>query len=149
MEKQFTNMVGDCFKALAEKYGFNQETEINDGQTYSVEYGSDSFVIKLEKYRHEFYASLYKTGTSDMEVNLNNLLAYLHLDSSIVPVFEYCRDETDLEECYRKQLIHISTAIYNNYAILNEFFCTGTYALKVEAVRAFMLRKYPALFKRT
>src|SRR5208283_5017736 len=86
MKKPFANIVDDCFNALAEKYGFNRKTEINVGQTYSIEYGSDSFVIRLEKYRHEFYASLYKTGTSDMEINLNNLLAYLHLDSSIVPV---------------------------------------------------------------
>ncbi len=95
--------------------------EIYDGQSYSVEYGSNIFVIKIEKYRREFYVTLFKTS-SKQEVNLFNLLSYLNKESKESPKSEYFNDEVNMEESYRKQLDHISATICNNFEIINFFY---------------------------
>ena len=77
MEHRFIEYLYGTFSKLVEKYGFHKSTELIDEQSYSVEYRSNNFVIKLEKYRREFYVTLYKTGYADNGVNLFNLLSFL------------------------------------------------------------------------
>jgi hypothetical protein len=149
MEQNFLKYVYDCFAELVKKYGFSKENELNDGQSYSIEYRSNTFVIKLEKYRREFYATLYKTGNPDSEVNLFNLLHYLNQDSSNVPKSDYFVGEDDIEECYRKQLNHISATVYDNFTVINEFFSNRNFDSKFADIKKFILNKYPELFKKS
>lgn len=87
MEQRFIKYLYDSFAKLIEKYGFNKVNEVNEGQSYWIEYRSNTFGIKIEKYRREFYTSLYKTGT-DKEIDLFNLLRYLNKGSLNFPEFE-------------------------------------------------------------
>jgi hypothetical protein len=148
MERKTLEYLYNSFTKLVEEYGFSKVTELNDEQNYSVEYCSTTFGIKLEKYRREFYATLYKSGNPDKEINLFNLLRYLNQDSSNVPEAEYFHRETNLEDCYRKQFDHISTTVYENFAAMNDFFRSENYESKVTDITKFMLNKYPELFKR-
>lgn len=148
MKQNFQKYIYSYFAKLVEKYGFKKENEQTDEQSYSIEYCSNIFVIKLEKYRREFYATLYKTGNKNNEINLFNLLSYLNQASLNVSEAEYFRNEKDIEESYRKQLNHISTTIYKNFDGINNFFSSGDYESKVAEIRKFMLNKYPELFKK-
>lgn len=149
MEQKFLNDLYDSFTKLVEKYGFIKATELNEDGVYSIEYRSDTFVIKIEKYRREFYVALYKTGYPDKGVNLFNLLSYLNQTPSVVPESNYFREEKDLGECYKKQFNHISDTIYQNFDAINNFFKSGNYELKMIDIRKFMLSEFPELFKRT
>ncbi|MCY2929408.1 MAG: hypothetical protein NTV86_07915 [Planctomycetota bacterium] len=136
------------FTAIVEQWGFAPQNEIDDGPTYAIEYRSNVFVLKLEKYRREFYATVYKTGTVGPEVNLFNLLAYLSQSAQNVPVAQFYHEEEDLEECYRKQLDHIACVLCDNLAAVTRFCGAGDYASRVADVGVFMVNKYPELFKR-
>ena len=148
MEHRFIEYLYGTFSKLVEKYGFHKSTELIDEQSYSVEYRSNNFVIKLEKYRREFYVTLYKTGYSNKGVNLFNLLKFLKKASSDVPMSKYFKEEKDMEECYKKQLNYISNTIYDNFIAINDFFKSGNYESKLMDIEKFMLNKYPELFKR-
>jgi hypothetical protein len=54
-----------------------------------------------------------------------------------------------MNECYRKQLKHISTIIYNNYELIDSFFKSKNYETNIANLEKYMLNKYPSLFKRT
>jgi len=81
MEHSFIEHVNNSFSKLAEKHGLRKVNELNDGQSYYIEYLSNKFVIKIEKYRREFYTTLYKANNIDSGVNLFNLLCYLNQES--------------------------------------------------------------------
>lgn len=148
MNNKIVKYLYSCFAKLVEKYGFSKSTEINEGQTYSIEYCSDAFVINIEKYFREFYVILYKTGYSTNKgVNLFNLLSYLDQTSSDVPTSNPFREEKVLEEGYKKQLNYISAIIDENFAAINDFFKNGEYESKMADIRKFMVNKYPKLFK--
>jgi len=149
MKHNFIKYIHNSFSKLVERHGLKKGSELNDGQSYSIEYLSDTFVIKIEKYRREFYGTLYKTGNIDREVNLFNLLYYLNQESSNVPKSNYFTDEGNLEECYRKQLNHISATIYENFEAINSFFSSENLDLKFADIEKFMLSKYPQLFNRS
>jgi len=85
MEQDFQKYVYEFFLRLIEQYGFSKERELNDGLSYSIEFYSTTFVIKLEKYRTEFYPTLYKINDSNRELNLFNLLSYLNGNSANIP----------------------------------------------------------------
>lgn len=149
MKNAFLPYLYDSFNKLVEKYGFSKSAELNEEGVYSIEYSSDAFVIKLEKYRREFYVALYKTGYPDKGVDLFNLLNYLNQTSSDVPKYKYFEEEQDLDERYKKQFNYISDIIDDNFAVINDFFKSGDYELKMADIRKFMLNKYPNLFKTT
>jgi hypothetical protein len=149
MEQKILKHLYNSFAELVEKYGFSKVNEVNEGQSYWIEYGSTNFVFKLEKYRKEFYATLYKTGNPVKEVDLFNLLAYLNEAAADIPESEYFRKEKDIEECYKKQLSHISATLYEHYEAINNFFSSKNIDLQFSEIREFMLKKYPELFKKT
>lgn len=148
MKLRFIEYLHDSFQNLVDKYGFSKTNEINDESSYSVEYRSNTLVIKIEKYRREFYVTLYKTGNADKEINLFNLLSYLKRDSLNVPVSAYFEEEKDINECYRKQLNYLSAIIYDNFILIDDFFRSENYKSKMEDIKKGMLEKYPWLFKR-
>ncbi|MCB0490630.1 MAG: hypothetical protein KDC99_19310 [Cyclobacteriaceae bacterium] len=138
--------IEECFAKLVNRYGFRKGKELQSGESYSIEYSSERFVIKLEKYRHEIYVTMYKTG-SDKEINLFNLLSYMEQSRS-VPQSEYFEQESNVEERYRKQLTHLSTAIYQNFVSIDNFFSGDDYESKAAEIDKFVMNKYPDLFKK-
>lgn len=147
MEQNFIKYIYEFFKKLIEVYGFRIKHELNDGQSYTIKYSSKDFVIKIEKYFREFYVSLYKISDTDNGINLFNLLEYLKQGSTDVPKSEYFRKEKDIEECYRKQLYHISSAIYENYALINDFFSGNNYELKIAEFEKYWKNEHPELYQ--
>lgn len=147
MEENFTKYIYEFFSKLIKLYGFAIKRELNEENSYLIEYRSADFVIKIEKYFREFYATLYKTNKPDDEINLFNLLEYLKQDNE-TPKSDYFRQEKDIEECYRKQLNHISSVIYENYALLNNFFSSDDYELKFADFEMYWRNKHPELYKK-
>jgi hypothetical protein len=131
MEQNFINYIYEFFKRLIEVYGLQIKAELNEGQSYMIEYSSGNFVIKIEKYFREFYVTLYKPNEPDKEINLFNLLEYLRQGDAQVPKSKYFRNENDVEECYKKQLNQISEVIYENYNLINDFFSGNDYELNM------------------
>lgn len=148
MEQGFVKYIYEFYKKLIEVYGFQTEKELNEGQSYMIEYSSKSFVIKIEKYFREFYATLYKIDKLDNEINLFNLLEYLKQDDAQVPQSDYFRKEKDIEECYKKQLAHISSVIYNNYDLIDDFFGEDNYELGVVEFEKFWKSKHPEFYNK-
>ncbi|SFC87191.1 hypothetical protein SAMN05421747_1522 [Parapedobacter composti] len=148
MKQSFIKFIYEFFKRLVEVNGFKIKTELKEGQSYMIEYSSDSFVIKIEKYFREFYATLYKINKPDSEINLFNLLEYLKQGSVEIPSSKYFRKEKDIEECYRKQLIHISTVIYENFDLIADFFNEPKYELNVIEFEKYWKNKHPELYNK-
>jgi hypothetical protein len=148
MGQIFIKYIYEFFKKLIEVHGFKIKAEINDGQSYMIEYCSESFVIHIEKYFREFYVSLYKVDDPDNGIDLFNLLEYLKRETTVVPTSEYFRKEKDIEECYRKQLQHISIVIYENFDVINDYFSDGNYEARFADMRNFRKNKYPELYKK-
>lgn len=145
MGQDFIEYIYEVFKKMIEEYHFQKKTEMNEGQSYKIEYSSDIFVIKVEKYFREFYATLYKVN-KDNEINLFNLLEYLNRDNTEVPKSEYFRKEKNIEECYRKQISHISSVIYDNYDKIDKFFRGENYDLKMAEFEKYWKNKYPEFY---
>jgi hypothetical protein len=149
MAHKFQKYLYDSFLKLVEKYGFIKLTELNEEGAYSIEYRSDAFVIKLEKYFREFYVTLYKTGYPDNGVNLFNLLNYLNKASSDVAKSRFFEEEKDLDERYKKQFNYIADTIDENFAEINDFFKSENHESEMAEIDKFMINKYPNLFKRS
>ena len=148
MKHSFINYIHQFFNRLIELYGFQIKTELNEEQSYMIEYSSGNFVIKIEKYFREFYATLYKLNKPDSEINLFNLLEYMKQGDAQAPKSEYFRNEKDIEECYKKQLKHISEVIYENYNLINEFFSGNDYEFKMIEFEKYWKNKHPVLYKK-
>jgi hypothetical protein len=147
MKESFLKKIDEIFEKLLVKYAGVKEHEVNEGNTYFVDYRFESFVLNIENYRREIYAALYKVGDSHNVVNLFNLLMYLNQGSPNVPEANYFKDEEDLEECYKKQLVHISSIVDDNFTIINTFFNRQNLDSKFKDIREFMIRKHPNLFR--
>ena len=149
MEKSFIKYIYEFFKWLIEMYGFQIRAELNEGQSYMIEYTSNNFVIKIEKYFREFYASFYEINKPDNEINLFNLLEYLKQDDSKTPKSEYFREEKDINECYRKQLSYISSVIHENYDLINAFFNKDNYEVNIARFEEYWKGKHPEFYRRS
>ncbi len=148
MEQSFIKYIYGFFTSLIELYGFQIKTELNEGKSYMIEYSSGIFVIKIDKYFREFYATLYKRNKPDSEINLFNLLEYLKQDNEQVPKSEYFRKEKDLEESYKKQLNYISSVIYENYNLINDFFSSDDYEIKRTEFEKYWKNKHSEFYKK-
>jgi hypothetical protein len=148
MKSNFAKYVSQYFDEFIKNNLFIKQYELDDGQSYIVEFSTDLFVVKIEKYRKEFYVTLYKIGYSDEEINLFNLIQYLNKDASKDYKPKYFSKESNADECYRKQLQYISNQIYENYSEIRKFFSSENYEFKFNDVKRFMIEKYPDLFKK-
>ncbi|WP_437918735.1 hypothetical protein [Sphingobacterium sp. LRF_L2] len=148
MEQHFIKYTYAFFKTLVELHSFRKKRESNEGQSYVVEYSSSNFVIKIEKYFREFYVSVYKINKPDHEINLFNLLEYLTQGAEKTPKSDYFRNEKDVEECYKKQIDHISTVIHENYILINDFFSGDSYELRIEEFEKYWRNKHPEFYKK-
>ena len=137
----------DFFSILILKFGFKVKSEIVSSQYYLTEYVSESYVIKLEKYHRELYATVYSLSRQDKEVDLFNLLEFLKQNDTEVPDTDYFRKEKNLEECYKKQLNHISSVVYENLNLLNKFFSIDKFERNILELENYWKNKYPELYR--
>lgn len=149
MEQSFVKYINEFFRKLIEIHNLSIKFELNEGQSYMIEYSSKHFVIKIEKYFREFYVTIYKVNKANNEINLFNLLEYLRQDDLKVPKSNYFRKEKNIEECYRKQLNHISSVIYENYSLINNFFGSVNYEAMVVDFEIYWKNRHPELYKRS
>jgi hypothetical protein len=147
MNSDLGSIVRQSFAPFVDKHGLTQLGEVSDGETYSIEYASDVLVIRLERYRDGLLPSLYKAGFAHKRVGLFNLVAYL-TNPQNSPVADYFPDEQDLSERLRKQTTHIAATLERYWTSIVQFLSTSTYLAKVAEVEAFVIGKYPEVFKR-
>lgn len=148
MEQIDIKYIHEFFEKLIEIYGFRIKTELNEEQYYMIEFCSKDFVFKIDQYFREFYATLYKIDTPNNEINLFNLLEYLKQGDSKVPTSEYFRKEKDIKQCFRKQFNHLSSVLYENYTLINDFFNDKNYELNVVEFEKYWKNKHPELYKK-
>lgn len=149
MEQSFVRFLHICLNKLVVEHGLQKKAELNDGQSYMIEYSSRNFVIKIEKYYQEFYVLLYKVNKPDYAINLFNLLEYLKQDEANIPRSEYFRKEKMIDERYRKQLNYLSEMIYMNYSLIDDFFNGDSYDFKIKELEEYWKKKHPELYKGT
>ena len=147
MEQTIVKYNYEFFKKLIEVYGFKMEKELIEEQSCKIEYSSDDFIIKIEKYFREFYLSLYKINKPESEINLFNLLDFLRQSDKFVPRSEYFHNEKNIEECYRKQFAHLSSIIYDNYELIIDFFREGKYESNEIEFEKYWKGKHPEFYK--
>lgn len=119
MGHTYIEYIHEFFIRLTESFGFQIKTELDEEQSFMIEYSSEIYIIKIEKYLREFYVTLYKIDKPDIEINLFNLLEYLKQGEKQIPKSDYFRLEKDINECYRKQLLHLSSVLFENYKLIN------------------------------
>lgn len=150
MDELFLKSADESLSKLIRKYHFIKRKSVNDNESYYIEYSSNSFGIKLEKYHREVYATLYRLDYPKKEINLFNLLNFLNQnrDSNYI-TSNYFDKEKDINKCYKMQLKNLSMIIYENFDLLNDFFNSENYLSNFENVEKFMINKYPAFFKKS
>lgn len=148
MEQKFIKYINEFSQNLID-IGFRIKTELNEEQSYMIEYSSNNFIIKIEKYFREFYVSLYKTNEPDKGIELFNLLEYLKRNDTDVPKPGNFLKEKDIEECYRKQFEEISRMFFANYEAINAFFGVDNFDKRFADMRKYRQNKYPELYKKS
>ncbi|QYJ68234.1 hypothetical protein [Flavobacterium litorale] len=135
------------FGALITKFNFNVKNEMISDESYLVEYASENYVIRIEKYNREFYPTVYSINDLDNKINFFNLAGFLNQSDSNTPKSEFFRKEKEIEECYKKQLNHISNAIYSHLHLLDYFFSEDKYNKNVLKFHRYWKNKHPELYK--
>ncbi len=131
---------------LISEFGFNVKQKLHEEALFLIEYSSENFTIKIEKYFREFYISLYKEHDLDNETNLFNLLEYLMQNADHIPNYEYFRNEKTIEESYKKQINYLCSIICENFDSINDFFCDNKYEIKIAEFDEFWRTKHPELY---
>lgn len=147
MDEIIKKYTDDFFGALIFKFGFEIKSEIVSDRSYLMEYVSKSYVIKMEKYHREFYPSVYSSSDQDKEIDIFNLLEFLKQDDSNTPKSEFFRKEKNIKECYKKQLSHISSTIYDSLDLLDDFFSKEKYEENIRELDGYWKSKYPELYR--
>lgn len=142
--KKYTD---DFFGTLISKFSFEIKSEIISDESYLMEYVSESYVIKMEKYYREFYPSVYSLCDQDNEINFFNLLGFLKQEGSNTLKSEFFRKEKDIGECYRKQLNYVSSAIYDSLDLLHDFFSKDKYKENALEFHRYWKSKHPELYR--
>ena len=135
------------FGALISKYGFKKKSKTLNDESCLIEYISESYAVKVEKYHREFYPTVYSLTDVENEIGIFNLLGFLKREERDIPKSDFFRNEKDIEEIYRKQLIHISSAIFENLDSLNDFFSRDKYKENVMEFHCYWKGKHPELYK--
>lgn len=144
MNKAIEEIFHANLENLIKAHGFKVLTEMGDDESYMIEYSSGDFILKIQNYFREIYATLYKVNHSKDETALFNLLEYLIEDEA--PHEKYFHEEKDLAEAYRKQLLHISTVIIEYYNLISSFFNVN-YELNIIEFEKYWKLKHPELYK--
>ncbi len=149
MNKKILKHIDICFSKLIKKHGFVKRNEVNTKDDYSIEFWSDTFMLKIEKYRRDFQPTLFSSTFKDKGISLFNLFRFLEIKFS---EFNYYHNELsgekELEEYYKKQISYISDLLYKNLSLIQGFFDKPNFKSRLADINAFMIKEYPYLFKK-
>ena len=147
MKAEVVNHIHKSFEKLYEVYGFSVLNEINEDGYYMIEYGSADFTIEIERYRRELYASVYKTDKHKDGIGLHNLMDFLKQDSTDKSEANFFRKETNLDECYKKQVSYIVTILFDNYSLIKDFYKSDNFQLRYDEFVKYWKTKHPEFYK--
>jgi hypothetical protein len=142
-----TELEEESFKGLIQYYDLKKVKEIENEQIYVVEFKTQNIIIKIQKYFLELYVSLFRVDDPNNEVSLFNLLEYLKQGSSDIPKPNYFKEEKDVNVSYRKQLDYICATISANFEAIKVFFNSDKFEKEMNAIREFVIKQNPNLFK--
>lgn len=128
--------------SFAEKHQFSPIHKTENEQ--AIEFTTDLFAIKFEKYRRGVYVTLHKIGYPNLEINLFNLLNYLGISSEA----NYFIEEKNPDECYKNQINYITSIFEQNYPTIYNFFKAENYAESYRKLNEYLIQRYPELFKK-
>ena len=137
MEEYLVKNIHMHFDKLVEMYGFKIKAELNEGNSYMIEYNSENFVFRIEKYFREFYLTVYSINEPDTEINLFNLLEYLNQEKLIVPKSKFFSGENSIEECFKKQFEYLLSVLIDNYFDINYFFNTDKFKSNIDNLKQY------------
>lgn len=146
MKQHLVSYLHKLFGRLLDVYGFKVRNELNIGQDYAVEFVTNSFVIKIEKYRCELYVTTYKEVDDDKEINLFNLLEYLRRGSAATIRSNYFREEGNVETRFKKQLDYVTSVFRENYDLIASFYSDANYYDEVDKFEKYWKKKHPELY---
>lgn len=140
--------VRESMRFLTQEYGFVQGDSISDGQSFQVEFRSDVVCLKIEKYRREVYAYLYKPAKQNDEINLFVLIQFLHKETTTGTKSNYFTEVEDLAENFRLQTQWIAKALKANFREINSFFLSPEFEQNTRALNQYVIGKNPELFRK-
>jgi hypothetical protein len=141
MEQKYIKSIYSYFERLLNLYSFEVTSEINEDQSYLIEFSSTDYTIKIEKYFREFYLTLYRNDDSENEISMFNLIEFLHQDDLNTPKFKSFGGARDMEECFIKQFEHLSTVFFNYHSEINGFFSNANYKSNIEYLKLYCMSK--------
>ena len=147
MDQIYVDYLYGYFNKLTELYNFRINSEINEGQTYMIEFSSVEFSFKIEKYFREFYLSVYKSDDKDNSISIFNLIEYLNQGLSDTPRFKSFSGARNLDECYKKQFDYLATVISDYYTVISGFFSKDNYKSNILGFDKYWRNKYPELYR--
>lgn len=109
---------------------------------------SDTFDVRLEKYRREIYAYVRKHGHPTDEINLFTLLQYLHRNEADRPSSNYFPQLKSLDESLRMQVQWIADAISAHWSEIEQFFKNMEPDKIMAQINSHVMAQAPELFVR-
>ena len=143
MDGKLKSLVSQVFTEFNETNGF--ELKISSEKGF-IEFESELFTVKLERYRDELYVYLYKYGSD--EINLFNLVNYLHQGTLSEVRSNYFRREEYIESRWKSQARYIVEVLNKNFEEIRKFYRARDYHQLVKDVEAFVVRSNPDLFQK-
>ena len=147
MNTEVINHIHKSFEILTTKYDFSMLNEINEDDGYLVKYVSKDFVIEIVSYYRELYTAVYKTDKHKDGIGLHNLMDFLKQDSLDKSEANFFRNETNLDECYMKQVSYIVTVLVDNYSLIKDFYKSDNFQLRYNEFEKYWKTQHPEFYK--
>lgn len=145
MQQKYINQVQISFNYLIADHGFLKGGEVNSGDIYFSVYESLSFCVKVEKYRKDFYITLFRPAMPELEIELFNLLSFLSRKGEKT-LKSISRDKG--KDPIRKQVTTLAGTLLSNLEIIRLFFMDSSFEERVDELRSELIKMNPDLFKR-
>jgi hypothetical protein len=145
---QLRELINLYFGFLVSDYEFVKCREVEEDNTFFIEFGSTTVSLKLEKYRREIYVYLYKPTLPNNGINLFLLLQFLSKDTASKTESNYFTKILNSEENYKMQVQWIAMVLKSNIDKIIEFFLAPDIDEKIQEVNRYVMSKYPKLFLR-
>jgi hypothetical protein len=146
MKNKIQEFVNEGFNKLVEQYGFKKGREHKDEQSYSVEFRSNQIIIQIVEYHRELYTYILQRTDREKGAELFNLLGYLKRGSTDIPLSNYYREEKNLEDSLKKQVVYISRTILENLELINIFFKSEKFDYELTELIKYVIAQNPRLY---
>ena len=151
MEKHILEYLLQKLNFLIEDYNFQlikKEFDKEKFQFLEVLYKSSQMLIKIEKYRHEFYLRLASLTDPDDWADLFMIIEYINKDANKKVSSRYFRKEKDLEICYKKQLDWISQKLHEYIKSIIDIYDEKRYRNELTEINKFAQKRANDYFEK-